>query len=354
MRKLKRRQKKQLAFLTFVVLIASVIAIVLLTPIFEVQKIEVRGNSVLKDEEVVRASGIVEGINIFGVNLGEAKENLKNLGYVESVKVKRALPSTVEITVVEEVGVGYIKAKDGYVIITADGRCIDIDDGLSGKKGSKKTASLPKLPLIKGLKNVKYKVGNLLKSEDESQLNALISCLHEFSKYGYIFDMREIDVTDLSDIKFYYRSKELCVTIGSPEKIGYKIVDLDKITHEIYKTDKECVNEVKQAFGDEIIDENGDIIRKKLGEIVFCDKEKLNILNEIVHKYILKKALEEIKLNNNVVVDAPLLFEAGLDKVCDITLGIISQRDKNAKRIQVRDNISIELAKSRLDKQYQK
>lgn len=136
------------------------------------------------------------------------------------------------------------------------------------------------------------------------------------------------------------------------EKIGYKIVDLDKITHEIYKTDKECVNEVKQAFGDEIIDENGDIIRKKLGEIVFCDKEKLNILNEIVHKYILKKALEEIKLNNNVVVDAPLLFEAGLDKVCDITLGIISQRDKNAKRIQVRDNISIELAKSRLDKQY--
>ena len=136
------------------------------------------------------------------------------------------------------------------------------------------------------------------------------------------------------------------------EKIGYKIVDLDKITHEIYKTDKECVNGVKQAFGDEIIDENGDIIRKKLGEIVFCDKEKLNILNKIVHKYILKKALKEIKEVPDVIVDAPLLFESGLDKVCDITLGIISQRDKNAKRIQVRDNISIELAKSRLDKQY--
>lgn len=136
------------------------------------------------------------------------------------------------------------------------------------------------------------------------------------------------------------------------EKIGYKIVDLDKITHEIYKTDKECVNEIKQAFGDEIIDENGDIIRKKLGEIVFCDKEKLNILNRIVHKYILKKALKEIKEVPDVIVDAPLLFESGLDKVCDITLGIISQRDKNAKRIQVRDNISIELAKSRLDKQY--
>lgn len=242
MRKLRRRQKKQLAFLTFIVLIASVIAIILLTPIFEIQKIEVRGNSVLKDEEIVRASGIVEGINIFGVNLGEAKDNLKSLGYIESVKVKRSLPSTVEITVVEEVGVGYIKAKDGYVIITADGRCIDISDGLSGEKRKKKTASLPKLPLIKGLKNVKYKVGNILKAEDENQLTALITCLHEFSKYGYIFDMREIDVSDLSDIKFYYRTKELCVTVGSPEKIGYKMECFGPILRELDENPKGLIN----------------------------------------------------------------------------------------------------------------
>lgn len=136
------------------------------------------------------------------------------------------------------------------------------------------------------------------------------------------------------------------------EEIGYKIVDLDKITHEIYKTDKECVNEVKSAFGDLVIDENGDIIRKKLGEIVFSDKEKLNILNKIVHKYILKVALKEIKSSSDVIVDAPLLFESGLDKVCDITLGIVSDREENAKRIKERDNISFDLAKARLDKQY--
>ena len=136
------------------------------------------------------------------------------------------------------------------------------------------------------------------------------------------------------------------------ENIGYKIVDLDKITHEIYKTDKECVNEVKKAFGDDVIDQNGDIIRKKLGELVFLDGEKLNILNEIVHKYILKKALKEIKEVPDVIVDAPLLFEAGLDKLCDITLGIVCDRINNTKRIIERDGISSDLAKSRLDKQY--
>jgi len=71
-----------------------------------------------------------------------------------------------------------------------------------------------------------------------------------------------------------------------------------------------------------------------------------------VHKYILKKALEEIKSSSDVIVDAPLLFESGLDEVCDITLGIVSDREENAKRIKERDNISFDLAKARLDKQY--
>ena len=152
MRKMKRRQKRQLAFLTIVVLVASVAAIMLLTPAFDIKEIEVHGNSVLKDEEIVRSSGVVKGVNIFGISMGEAKDNIKSMGYVESVKVKRSLPSTVEITVVEEVGVGYIKAEEGFVIITADGRCVDITDGMSGGKGDKKTADLPELPKIKGMK----------------------------------------------------------------------------------------------------------------------------------------------------------------------------------------------------------
>lgn len=233
MRKMKRKQKKQLAFLTLTVLVASIAAIILLTPAFDIKNIEVRGNSVLKDEEIIRVSGIVEGINIFGVSLGEAKDNIKSMGYIENVKVRRSLPSTIEITVEEEVGVGYITAKDGYVIITADGRCIDITDGLTENDDGKKTAELPKLPKIKGMKNVKYKVGNIITAEDENQLNALLTCLHEFSKYGYIFDMREIDISDTSDIKFYYLSKDLCVTVGSPDKIGYKMECFGPILDEI-------------------------------------------------------------------------------------------------------------------------
>ena len=238
MRKMKRRQRKQLALLTVIVLVASVIAIILLTPAFNINKIEVHGNSVLKDEQIIRMSGITKGVNIFGVSLSEAKDNIKSMGYVESVKIKRSLPSTIRISVVEEVGVAYLKADEGFVIITADGRCIDITDGTDGKSNVK----TPDFPLVKGMKKVKYKEGNKITSKNEAQLEALLTCLHEFSKYDYIFDIREIDMSDITDIKFYYKSKDLCVTVGSPEKVGYKMECFGPILAEIGENPKGYIN----------------------------------------------------------------------------------------------------------------
>ena len=229
-RKFKRKQKKQMAAITFIVLVASIAAVMLLTPGFNIKEINVHGNSVLADEEIRRVSGLVTGVNIFGVSLGEAEDNIMSMGYVESVKIKRHLPSTINITVVEEVGVGYIKAEEGYVIITADGRCIDITDGTGEKENSIKA---PSLPLITGLKDVKYKVGSVIKGENEEQLKALFACLKEFAKQGYVFNMREINMSDTDKIKFYYRGKDLCVAVGSIDKLEYKMASFGPILKEL-------------------------------------------------------------------------------------------------------------------------
>lgn len=240
MKKFKRKQKKQMAALTFIILISALVSIMLLTPMFDIKEISVHGNSVVKDEQIVKNSKITTGINIFGVSLKAAKDNIKSMGYIESVRIKRRLPSTIDITVVEEVGVAYIKAQEGYAIITADGRCVDISDGMSGgdKEKGEMSASTPNLPLIKGLRGVKYKVGNVLKSEDAEQLQALFTCLHEFSKQGYVFDMREIDMSDLKDIRFYYKSRDLRVSIGTTEKIDYKMECFGPILEQIGENPK--------------------------------------------------------------------------------------------------------------------
>lgn len=214
-----------MALLTVIVLVCSVVAIMLLTPGFDIKKIDVRGNMVLKEQDIIKASGLVTGVNIFSVSLNEAEEAVESVGYVESVKIRRVLPSTVEITVVEEVGVAYLAADNGYIIITADGRCVEKTDAVKkSEDGGQNVAVTPELPKITGVKSVKYKEGNIITSENEKQLEALFACLHEFTKYGYIDQMVEIDVTDISEIEFYYKSKNLRVGIGSAnEKLGYKM-----------------------------------------------------------------------------------------------------------------------------------
>ena len=86
---MKKRERKILAFLVAVVIILSIAAIMLLTPAFNISEIKVHGNSVLKDEQVIKLSGIEKGENIFSVSLKSAKDKLKSHAYVESVKIKR-------------------------------------------------------------------------------------------------------------------------------------------------------------------------------------------------------------------------------------------------------------------------
>ncbi len=71
------------------------------------------------------------------------------------------------------------------------------------------------------------------------------------------------------------------------------IIDIDRLTHELYMKDTKCYKDIIDSFGKDILDETDNIDRKKLGEIVFKDKDKLKILNGIVHPKI-KSIVQEI------------------------------------------------------------
>ena len=237
--KLKRRQKKQLAFLTMITLIAALIAVILLTPAFNVNNIKITGNSMVSDEEIIMAGGLSKNVNILNVDIDSAEENIKSLPYIKKAEIKRSFPDTIKIKVLEEVGVAYFTTKDGYVIISSDGKCIDVSSGLSEDKNSSgQVAQLPKLPVIKGIKNVKYSKGEIIKSEDSQRLKSLFVCLHEFAKQGYIFDMKEIDMSNPEDIRFYYKGKDLCVSVGNTQRIGYKMECFRPIYDEVVNMTK--------------------------------------------------------------------------------------------------------------------
>lgn len=103
------------------------------------------------------------------------------------------------------------------------------------------------------------------------------------------------------------------------EELGASVISADEVGHEALKPNADAWRGVVAAFGREILTPNGEIERKKLGEIVFASPEALAQLNKIVHPYIyttVKAQLDEQRRRGAeaVVLEAPLLIDAFLSR----------------------------------------
>ena len=135
--------------------------------------------------------------------------------------------------------------------------------------------------------------------------------------------------------------------------LGVKSIDTDRLYHSIISTDSECAKELVEAFGTEI-KANPGIDRAKLRKVVFSSKESLALLNDITHRHILSEVRSIIKDQMDgigIIIDAPLLFESGFDKECDVTVAVIADEHVRIERIMKRDGISEKIAKARIASQ---
>ena len=139
---------------------------------------------------------------------------------------------------------------------------------------------------------------------------------------------------------------------------GVESIDTDKISRDVTKKDHDCgcLNELVENFSDNILNSDGELDRKKLAEIAFSSKEKLAMLNKITHKHILNECswiILEMESDGKkaAIIDAPVLFESGFDKKCDVIISVISDLEKRIERIIKRDNITKEQAETRIKNQ---
>ena len=133
---------------------------------------------------------------------------------------------------------------------------------------------------------------------------------------------------------------------------GFEIINADEISREVVKS-KTVLTILSDTFGDEVV-EGENLNRKKLGNIVFSDKEKLLLLNNIMFPLVRQKIDEEINQSSNrfILLDAPQLFEAEANKMCDYIVSVIASEEKLIERIIHRDKISKTEANGRLCSQY--
>ena len=135
---------------------------------------------------------------------------------------------------------------------------------------------------------------------------------------------------------------------------GYTVLDADAYSRKTTAKNGPAIPAIKQAFGDDIVNTDGELDRKKLGSIIFNDADKRRELNEIVHPLIremMNSDEQKFIKEGHVFLDIPLLFENGLNERCDFVVTVFVDRDTQIKRLTARNDLTVEEAEARINSQ---
>jgi dephospho-CoA kinase len=140
-------------------------------------------------------------------------------------------------------------------------------------------------------------------------------------------------------------------------ELGAEVIDADKLAREVVRPGRPAYHRVVAHFGEEILLPDGNIDRKALGDVVFHDAAQKAILDGIVHPDVSAATSREIALIQKrrpealVVLDVPLLFEAGLHEGLSAIIVVYAPEDLQRQRLMQRDGISADEADARIHAQ---
>ena len=132
------------------------------------------------------------------------------------------------------------------------------------------------------------------------------------------------------------------------KSLGIKHIDCDIIARKATEKGEKGLSAVVRVFGDDILNTDGTLNRKALAEKAFKNSENTELLNKTLLPIIHEMVLSEINCDK-VLLDAPTLFESGVDKICNKTVAVLSDKEIRLKRILARDNITKEQALLRIN-----
>ena len=139
--------------------------------------------------------------------------------------------------------------------------------------------------------------------------------------------------------------------LDTVKNLGGIVIDCDAEYHHLLKHDRDLLGAIEDRFPGTV--ENGELDRKKLGNIVFNDKQALLDLNAITHAAVKEEVLRLIpSVPSLVAIDAIGLFEGGLAELCDVTVAVTAPAEERIHRLIARDGISEQYAKNRIAAQH--
>ena len=139
------------------------------------------------------------------------------------------------------------------------------------------------------------------------------------------------------------------------KNLGAVHVDADGISREMTAPGGQALPAIREKFGDQVFAQDGTLDRAALGRIVFESEPHRRMLEGIIHPLVQNRTLAEIEAagargDKVVILDVPLLFETGMDVLCDETWVVTADRETQISRVMLR-GLTAEEAQARIDSQ---
>lgn len=140
------------------------------------------------------------------------------------------------------------------------------------------------------------------------------------------------------------------------EAAGWQIIDADVLARRVVEPGEAALEALVERFSASILNADGTLDRAALARVAFASREATAALNAIVHPAVITKMNEELAEAKArgvkvVALDVPLLFQAGLESLCDLTVAVTAPDDVRRERICRRDTLSEEQATARMNAQ---
>lgn len=134
---------------------------------------------------------------------------------------------------------------------------------------------------------------------------------------------------------------------------GFNVIDCDLSAREVVRQGSPALDELRSRLSEELILPDGSLDRRKTAELIFHSEDKRALFNKIIYPYITYNIAEKLKrAGDYALLDAPTLFEAGLEFLCGSIVSVTASPENCVQRIMQRDGISEELARARLRSQH--
>lgn len=186
----------------------------LLSPFFNIKSITIIGNEKIATDEIVSLSGIQLEENIFKVSSSKVEQAIKTNAYIESVQIKRKLPETIEIQIIEREPSYILTLGNAYIYMNTQGYLLEI---------SKEPL---KLPVITGFLTPEEQIqeGNRLCAEDLQRLSSVIQIVDSANNNEIRKLITKIDISDKQDYVLELKSEKKNIHIGDTSNLSTKML----------------------------------------------------------------------------------------------------------------------------------